>query len=95
MKFVSHTISYLIFIALIIVSSIQFAQEEGRRELFSNDSKISIFPKNSSKIFFDYSKNENFQIRVNFTDFHIRSGTPSTLDYVINIWIIGNSIFFS
>jgi hypothetical protein len=90
MKFVSHTISYLIFIALIIVSSIQFADEERHRELFS---KLSVFPRNSSITFFNYSMNQDLEIRVNFTDFHIRSGRPSTLDYVINIWIIGNIQF--
>lgn len=69
---------------MIIISSVQFADEERNLEQFSKT-----FSKQYQDIFTNYTNNVNFIYRFNVSDFHIRTSSPSTLDYFINIWIIG------
>ena len=66
-----------------MVSSLQFADEEKKRKLFSEHYR------NYSLIFKNYSSNSNYEYRYNVTDYYIRPSRPSHLDIVIVVWIIG------
>ena len=68
---------------MIIVSSLQFADEQKKLDRFSLNFT------NYSVIFKNYSLNNKFEYRFNVTDFYIRNSAPSNLDIAINIWIIG------
>jgi hypothetical protein len=51
--------------------------------------KIYKYTSNYTKIFDDYSKRKDLKIHSDFSDFYIRPYTPTRLDLVISIWIIG------
>jgi hypothetical protein len=82
-KFISHTITYIVFILLIIISSLQFAQDEKQARKFSN-----LYPALMPN-FTDYVNNVYLKYRFNENDFYLRSSFPSNIDFVISIWIFG------
>jgi hypothetical protein len=87
-KFISHTISYMAFIIMLIISSLQFAAEQ------QDTIKLSSFLNMShSPIFFNnytsYVERTDIPEHYKFSDFSIRIDRPSSLDIAITIWIIG------
>ncbi|CAF0718901.1 unnamed protein product [Brachionus calyciflorus] len=82
-KFITHTTFYAVFIALIIVSSLQFASEENKLQKFS-----SLYPSYYVN-FTNYINNENISYKFFESDFYIRPSFPSNIDMVLTIWIIG------
>lgn len=82
-KFITHTTFYGVFIALIIVSSLQFANEETRIEKFST--RYPSYYEN----FTNYMSNQQLKYKFFEFDFYIRSSFPSNIDIAITIWIVG------
>jgi hypothetical protein len=87
-KFIAHTMTYLAFISLIIISSLQFAEEEKRKSKFSE--LYPTFMTNYSK----YASNSILNYRFSEPDFYLRSFFPSNVDMAITIWIIGKPLCF-
>lgn len=87
-KFVTHTTFYVVFIALIIVSSLQFAEVEKNAVKFSD-----FYPKFVDN-FTSYVNNSNLKYKFFDSDFYIRPSFPSNIDIVITIWVIGKYIHF-
>lgn len=86
-KFISHTITYMIFIILIIVSSVKFSEEQKESVKFSK-----LMPEN---LYNNYTSYVSLPIdyKFEFVDFWVRNHVPSELDIAITIWIIGLYIF--
>jgi hypothetical protein len=87
LKFISHTISYFCFIAMIIISSLTFAEDQKNRDRFS-----LVYPQFNAS-FVNYINNQSFKYRFPTYDFYIRSHKPNQLDLAITIWILGNYNF--
>jgi hypothetical protein len=87
-KFVAQTLSYMVFVALIIASTIEFAQIETRAERFSTQ-----YP-NFTKNFVHYVEREDLKYKFFESDFYIREFAPSLIDVIISVWIVGKFNFF-
>jgi hypothetical protein len=74
-KFISHFASYLVFIALIIASIVDYPSQFSQVERFSNSSRFYEFYAS----FTVYINNTNLSIKPIFTDFFVRPSTPSKL----------------
>ena len=86
-KFLAFTISYFAFVAMIIISSLQFQNDQNTRDRFS-----LIYPEYTHNFSaYIQSKGLNYQFKP--YDFYIRKDKPDYLDIVICIWLFGN--FFS
>ncbi len=83
-KFVAHTIMYLVFVVLIMISSLQFTNQE------KNESRFSKHYPNLTVTMETYVNNTDLPYRAAFADFYLRPSLPNQLDIVINIWIIGD-----
>jgi hypothetical protein len=87
-KFASHTISYIFFMILIIISSVLFSSD-----LNSSISFSTLL--NSSNLWQNYtyiqqkSQTDNFKYIFELKDFHIRKSTPSFVDILITVWVLG------
>lgn len=84
-KFVAQTISYFIFIAMIIVSSLQFAQEIKQSQNFLGLPRYA----NYTNIYLNYFNNTRLKYRFPVHDFYMRSSFPNNLDIAITLWIFG------
>lgn len=85
-KFLSHTIAYLIFITLLIISSVQFAVEQ------KNTIKLSQhLTENFFKNYSTYMSKNDLKYKFDFEniDFSIRRDSPSVIDITITIFIVG------
>ena len=82
-KFITHTTFYLIFIVLIIVSSLQFSQDEAFSPKFSKD-----FPAMYQN-YTNYFHKKNLTYKFFEKDFYIRPSFPGHIDIAITIFIIG------
>ena len=80
-KFISHFASFLAFVFLVVASY----QENGAKQ--ENFEKL--FPQ-YYEVFKNYSQ-RNDSIRIKFSDFYIRKHSPSNLDIIISIWLIGQT----
>jgi hypothetical protein len=84
-KFFYYTLSYLIFIGLILTSSFQFKSN------VINQEKLSTNYYDYYKIFHEYVHNENLTYRFEVDDFYIRKNeSPSIIDIIICVWLFGN-----
>jgi len=83
-KFLSHTISYMIFIVLLIVSSVKFSSEQMSTKKFSD-----FLPENLFSNYTTYANRDDLEYKFEFSDFYIRMDQPSEMDIAITIWIIG------
>lgn len=85
-KFLSHTISYLIFILIIIISSIQFSEEQ-KNTIKLSEHLTEIYLKNFST----YMSKKDLKYKLEFEDidFSIRRDSPSVIDIFITIFIVG------
>lgn len=85
-KFLSHTISYLIFILIIIISSIQFSEEQ-KNTIKLSEHLTDFFFKNFSA----YMSKKDLKYKLEFEDidFSIRRDCPSAIDIFITIFIFG------
>ena len=84
-KFFYYTISYLIFIGLILTSSFQFKSN------VINDEKLSTNYRDYHKIFYEYVHNEQLAYRFEVEDFYIRKyESPNIIDIIICVWLFGN-----
>ena len=84
-KFFTYTISYLLFILIIIVSSLEDIQTTPQADaiLFS-DTYSSVF-----KNYKDYVDNPGIKVRFEVADFYIRDHSPNYLDIAICIYLTG------
>lgn len=82
-KFISFTISYIIFLVLIIATSLRLDYDFSTFIQFSK-----VYPDRVLN-YTDYIKNEAISIRFIPTDFYLRSDSPVTLDLVVCIWLFG------
>lgn len=89
-KFLSHTVSYMAFILMIIISSIQFSEEEKAtmrlHELLPNNLSVNY----SSYLAF---QNIKYKFETRNENFPIRRDRPSLMDILISIWIAGKFSF--
>ena len=83
-KFIAHTITYLAFIIMIILSSLQFSVEEGTSSRFSEHLDKILY-----KNYTQYRLNDKLVFKFDFIDFFIRKNKPTALDLTITIWITG------
>jgi hypothetical protein len=84
-KFFYYTISYLIFIGLILTSSFQFKSN------VVNDEKLSTSYHDYHEIFYEYVHNEQLTYRFEVEDFYIRKNeSPNIIDIIICVWLFGN-----
>jgi hypothetical protein len=90
-KFVAHTFTYLVFIGLIIASSLQLTDEERKSYKFSNDSSLDKYLPN----FTAYVNNPKLMYRFPDDDFYFRSNSPSAMDLITSLWIVGKCFIFS
>jgi hypothetical protein len=88
-KFISHSISYMIFIIMIITSSILFQKEEINKTSFENFLKENNLYNNFSCYFQDYLSDKVGDLN----QFKMRADKPNTFDILISIWIIGILLF--
>lgn len=84
-KFISHLVSYLVFIGMIIASSLRLSKAEMQLEKFS--CKYSELFKNYT----EYINKSELAYQPAFTDFYIRPYMPSDLDIAISVWILGKN----
>jgi hypothetical protein len=88
MKFLGHTISYAIFIVLIIVSSFLFAEEfkkNLKRLTVSGYQHISLALNDS----LSNSANKTDCILYPVTDFYFRANAPTWIDITISVFVVG------
>jgi hypothetical protein len=85
-KFLSHTITYVVFILMLIISSIQFSSEEKATKRM-----LEILPDNLTYNYTAYMENQSLKYRFNVVnlDFPVRRDKPSAMDVFISIWIAG------
>ena len=89
-KFLSHTISYAIFIILIILSSLLFAAEfEKPFKRFSIENRNLSLALNSSIELCRTVYQNSCQIYPMNNDFYFRPETPTWIDIVISIFVVG------
>jgi hypothetical protein len=86
-KFLSHTVSYIIFIIMLITSSIQLSNEQAYLE------KFSAFIGDYFQNYTTYQNGSTFSMNMTYhfklNDFFIRMHKPSELDVTLTIMIIG------
>lgn len=82
-KFISFIASYVVLVGLVIMSSLQLADEELNMKRFAN--LYPVFVNN----FTHYVNNEKLLYRFEVEDFFIRNEMPTSVDFVISIWIFG------
>ena len=93
-KFTTHTISYMIFIILIIISSIFYSSFSnlsgyGKFSDYLNEEN-SDFYKNYKSFTESYQLNStNFSYPFILNDFHMRQNKPNIIDIAITIYIVG------
>ena len=85
-KFFSHFASNILFVIMVSFNYSEIFENTQEELSFK---KIYKYTSNYTKIFEDYSKRKDLKIHSDFNDFYIRPYTPTTLDLVISIWIIG------
>jgi hypothetical protein len=83
-KFISHTTSYIAFITMIIVSSVQFSFDQNTRCNFSQ-----IISPSAYNTYRKYASNGNVTYTFDFEDFFVRRSHPEALDLAITIWVAG------
>ena len=82
-KFISYTISYIVFIGILVASSNQFEIDE------SNRVKLSILHKKYFVNYTSYTKDKKLTYRFQASDMYLRSDTPTEIDIIICAWLIG------
>lgn len=82
-KFWSFTISYFVFLTILILSSIQFASDE------HFNIKFSIVYNKYFENYTNYIKNQELTYRFTPRDMYIRKDTPSYIDLIVCVWILG------
>jgi hypothetical protein len=82
-KFVTFTISYLFFILLILISSLQLPEKEKQTHKFSEvfHDRLDLFE--------HYVENHELTYRFEVNDFHIRPHHPFVVDIIICVWLLG------
>lgn len=83
-KFVSYIISYLVLVGLLVISTLQFSDEEANKQKFSD-----CFPTFLNN-FTNYANNERLTYRFEVSDFYLRMEKPTLLDMIISVWILGS-----
>jgi hypothetical protein len=86
-KFVAHTFTYLVFIGLIIASSLQITDEERKSYKFS-ESEFKNFQPN----FTAYVSNQKLTYRFPDDDLFFRPSTPNAMDLITSLWVVGKRI---
>ncbi|CAF0714386.1 unnamed protein product [Brachionus calyciflorus] len=81
-KFLTFTISYILFISMLIYNGIQFDNEEKSRLKFSQT-----YPEQFEN-FTQYFE-ADLKIKFEARDFYIRKSQPNNLDLAICIWLLG------
>ena len=86
-KFFSFTMSYLVFIGILIQSSLQFETDE------KNQFKLSALYPNYFVYYTSYYNNQMLTYRFPASDMYMRNEMPSQIDYIICVWLIGTQKF--
>ena len=92
MKFLGHTISYAVFIVLIIVSSLLFASEFQK--------PIHLLSVANPNIFLALQKSAEYKMINNITDcliyptsnLYFRFDRPTSIDIIISVFVIGKKV---
>ena len=83
-KFLNQQFTYFIFIILIIISSVFITTDTLNTDKLSN-----ILDSNFFENYTTYTLRTDIHQHFNFTDFSIRIGKPTYIDYLLLVWIIG------
>ena len=87
-KFFTYTISYFIFLCLVLLSSLDIDLNTANEK--QNTIQFSVAYSNSLDNYTDYIENTEIEYRFAPTDFFIRQHTPNYLDIAICIYLLGN-----
>ena len=82
-KFITFTLSYTLFIVMMVIVSLRLQQDYSTYEKFSHS-----YP-NFFENYTNYFENKNLSIRFGASDFFIRNTIPNSLDLVVCIWLFG------
>ncbi len=80
----SHTLTYLAFILIIIILSVQFSAENENKNIFSLQGKSSVYEK-----FLQYKQIPNKHYEIEIDDFSFREEIFNEKDIMITIFVIG------
>lgn len=81
-KFIAYTTSYIVFIGLVVISSLRFPSDD------LTDYKFSEHYETRFENFSSYV-HSNLTYRFQVDDFIIRDSQPNVIDCFITIWILG------
>lgn len=84
-KFLNQQFTYLIFIILIIISSVFITTDTLKTDKLSTILDAKYFANYTT-----YTLRTDIEQHFNFTDFSIRIGKPTYIDYLLLVWIIGS-----
>ncbi len=82
-KFITNILSYLLFIVLIVISSLKDPNNEMKRD------KFSVVYHDRVEIFENYVENHDLTYRFEVHDFFIRNEEPFVVDVIICVWLLG------
>ena len=83
-KFITNILSYLLFIVLIVISSLKDPDNERHRD------KFSVIYRDRVDIFEHYVENHDLIYRFHVNDFYFRKDEPFVVDIIICVWLLGN-----
>lgn len=86
-KFVSFTVSYIVFACMVVLSSLRFGENYSNLEQFSRT-----YPERFEN-YTNYFENPHLKYRFVVKDFFIRPNEPNILDLLICIWLLGILFF--
>lgn len=86
-KFISHFVSYIVFVIFIIVSSFTRETLETQVSMLKN-TKSPIFHHNET--FVHYVSRSDLKIHLNFSDIFVRPTGTLYIDLLITVWVVGN-----
>ena len=82
-KFFSHTISYITFIIMVLISSLMFPINELGCQRFS--AQFAHYYENYSA----YASNEHYRYRFTLADFTVRQCQLRAIDVAVCVWLLG------
>lgn len=81
-KFIAYTTSYIVFVGLVVISSLRFPNDDLTDYKFSEHFELRM-------INFTNYVNSNLTYHFQVNDFMIRDNQPNIIDCFITIWIFG------
>jgi hypothetical protein len=83
-KFITNILSYLIFVILIVISSLKNPDNQKHRD------KFSVVYHDRLDIFKHYVENHDLTYRFQVDDFYFRKDQVFVVDIIICVWLLGS-----